>query len=110
MHHTFDLISELPYSQGFGLSAAGSITAARCLIAHSTIPAHLHEPLIWAIAHRVERRHSGGLGDVTALYSGGVVRRITPGATHQINQVKPVRTGTGPGHADGWFYSHSFAL
>jgi len=103
MHHTFDLISELPYSQGFGLSAAGSITAARCLIAHSTIPAHLHEPLVWAIAHRVERRHSGGLGDITALHSGGVVRRITPGATHQINQVKPVRVGTGPGHADGWF-------
>ena len=102
MYHTFDLVSKLPYSQGFGLSAAGSITAARCLIAHSGIPSHLHEPLIWAIAHRVERRHSGGLGDVTALYSGGAVRRIVPGATHQIDQVKPIVVGTGPGLSEGW--------
>ena len=102
MHHTFDLMSKLPYSQGFGLSAAGSITAARCLIAHSEIPPHLHESLIWAIAHRVERRHSGGLGDVTALYSGGVVRRIVPGATHQIDQVKPIVVGAGPGFSEGW--------
>ncbi len=102
MHHTFDLISELPYSQGFGLSAAGSITATRCLIAHSDIPPHFHEPLVWAIAHRVERRHSGGLGDVTALHAGGVVRRIVPGATHQIEQVKPVVVEVGPGRSDGW--------
>ncbi|DAC23905.1 MAG TPA: hypothetical protein HA345_02870 [Candidatus Thalassarchaeaceae archaeon] len=102
MHHTFDLACELPFSQGFGLSAAGSITAARCLIAHSDIPLHLHEPLVWAIAHRVERRHSGGLGDVTALHAGGVVRRITPGATHQIDQIEPVIVGTGPGRSDGW--------
>ena len=102
MHHTFDLISELPFSQGFGLSAAGSITAARCLIAHSDIPSQLHEPLVWAIAHRVERRHSGGLGDVTALHAGGVVRRTTPGATHQIEQIEPVVVGTGPGSSDGW--------
>ena len=38
------------------------------------------------IAHRVERRMSSGLGDVTALSSGGVELRIEPGLPFPPNK------------------------
>jgi pantoate kinase len=50
-----------------------------------------------AIAHRVERSRSTGLGDVTALAAGGVERRISPGSPFSSNLLSK-----GPGISEGW--------
>ena len=53
----------------------------------------------WMIAHRVERKLSGGLGDVTALHAGGVARRTNPGSPYRVNQGD---FETGPGQSEAW--------
>jgi len=99
MHHTFDVQSQLPFSQGFGLSAAGALSAARCLLAMSTLPPKEQDRAAWMIAHRVERKLSGGLGDVTALHAGGVARRTSPGSPYRLvdDEFQP-----GPGKSEAW--------
>ncbi|HJM66212.1 MAG TPA: hypothetical protein QF555_01540 [Candidatus Thalassarchaeaceae archaeon] len=99
MHHTFDVQSQLPLSQGFGLSAAGALSAARCLLAMSSLPLKDQDKAAWMIAHRVERKLSGGLGDVTALHAGGIVRRTNPGSPFQMTNQQFV---SGPGKSESW--------
>jgi pantoate kinase len=99
MHHTFDIQSQLPFSQGFGLSAAGALSAARCLLAMSTLPLKDQDSAAWMIAHRVERKLSGGLGDITALHAGGVARRTNPGSPYHVRNQEIV---LGPGISEGW--------
>ena len=49
------------------------------------------------IAHLVERRNSSGLGDTTALSSGGVVRRVSAGSPYSGELLD-----NGPGKSEGW--------
>jgi pantoate kinase len=67
----------LPISQGFGMSAAGLVAVARAFRAHSGIG---RDDQYLRIAHRIERIHSGGLGDVLGIAAGGVELRTEPGA------------------------------
>ena len=89
---------KLPISQGFGMSAAGAISAA---MAFQRAIGEPHEESLrrsLAISHRVERSMSTGLGDVTALAAGGVERRISPGSPFSGELLTK-----GPGKSDGWF-------
>ena len=99
MHHTFDVQSQLPFSQGFGLSAAGALSAARCLLAMSSLPVNEQDSAAWMIAHLVERKLSGGLGDITALHAGGIVRRTNPGSPYRYLENSFL---TGPGESESW--------
>ena len=77
MSHRMSMTCELPLSQGFGMSAAGLLA---CVLALGEI--HGVEdigPLV-RLAHRIERQHSAGLGDVLGLWAGGVALRTNPGA------------------------------
>lgn len=66
---------KLPVGQGFGMSAAGALSAslAACSV--------LRKPRQRAFeaAHVAEIVHGGGLGDVSALYKGGITVRKKPG-------------------------------
>ena len=70
---------ELPSSQGFGLSAAGAIACGLAIQRALGVDEDLARSRAIHIAHRVERRLSGGLGDVAALHSGGIELRLEPG-------------------------------
>jgi pantoate kinase len=75
--HRVLMTCELPLSQGFGMSAAGLLACALAL-------GEIHGvedigPLV-RLAHRIERQHSAGLGDVLGLWAGGVELRTNPGA------------------------------
>ena len=87
----------LPPSQGFGMSASGAIAAAISFQRAIGVP---HEECIrrsFKIAHIVERKRSSGLGDTTALSSGGVERRLSPGSPYQGELLD-----LGPGLSEGW--------
>jgi len=87
----------LPVSQGFGMSATGAVAAALAFQRAMGLP---HEESLrrsYSIAHRVERRRSTGLGDVTALAAGGVERRLEAGAPYHGPLLR-----RGPGRAEGW--------
>lgn len=72
-----DVQLELPVSQGFGMSAAG-------LFATSLALGELFdcgdEGQLARLAHRIERKFSGGLGDILGLWAGGCELRVTPGS------------------------------
>ena len=70
---------ELPPSQGFGLSAAGAIACGLAIQRTLQVEEELARNRAIHIAHRVERRLSGGLGDVAAIHAGGVELRLEPG-------------------------------
>ena len=87
----------LPASQGFGMSASGAIASAISFQRAIGIP---HEECLrraFLIAHIVERKRSSGLGDTTALSSGGVERRISAGSPFSGDFLD-----RGPGVAEGW--------
>ncbi len=68
---------ELPTSQGFGMSAAGLIAVAKAFQALSkkgTDEQYLR------LAHRIERMHGSGLGDVLGISAKGVELRLEPGS------------------------------
>jgi len=68
---------ECPTSQGFGMSAAGLIglgKAVHALTGRGRLVQYLK------IAHRIERVHGAGLGDVLGASVGGVELRRAPGA------------------------------
>ncbi len=68
---------ELPLSQGFGMSAAGlSALALACF----EMTKQGKQPQYFRAAHHIERRYSGGLGDVLGIYVGGVELRTHPGS------------------------------
>jgi len=68
---------ELPTSQGFGMSAAGLIAVA---LAFHQLTGKGNVEQYYRLAHRIERIHSGGLGDVLGIYAGGVELRIVAGS------------------------------
>ncbi len=68
---------ECPTSQGFGMSAAGLIGLGKAVHA-LTGRGRLNQYL--KIAHRIERVHGAGLGDVLGASVGGVELRLAPGA------------------------------
>lgn len=68
---------ELPVSQGFGMSAAGLLATSLAL---GEIFNRGDEGQLARLAHRIERKISGGLGDILGLWAGGCELRITPGS------------------------------
>ena len=75
----------LPQQQGFGLSAAGALACAMALQKALGVESSIAHPRSFQIAHLVERRLSGGLGDVAALWVGGVDLRREPGCPFLTN-------------------------
>ena len=88
---------ELPASQGFGLSAAGAIACALALQRALGVDEQLARSQAIHVAHRVERRLSGGLGDVAALHAGGIELRLEPGCPQLPNNLG------GPGAVLTWY-------
>ena len=88
---------ELPSSQGFGLSAAGAIACGLAIQRALGVDEDLARSRAIHIAHRVERRLSGGLGDVAALHSGGVELRLEPGCPQLTDGFG------GPGAVLSWY-------
>ena len=76
-NYAIEVDIELPLSQGFGMSAAG--LSALALACFEMTQKGLM-PQYFRAAHHIERRYSGGLGDVLALYVGGVELRTHPGS------------------------------
>jgi pantoate kinase len=72
-----DISLELPISQGFGMSAAGLLAASLAL---GELFDCGDEGQLARLAHRLERQHSGGLGDILGLWAGGCELRVTPGS------------------------------
>lgn len=68
---------ECPLSQGFGMSAAG-LMAMGNVLHRLTGRGRLNQ--YYKIAHRIERLHGSGLGDVLGASVGGVELRLQPGA------------------------------
>jgi pantoate kinase len=68
---------ELPTSQGFGMSAAGLVAVAR---AFRVLTKKGSEEQYLRLAHRIERMHGSGLGDVLGISAKGVELRLEPGA------------------------------
>ena len=83
----FQINSELPFSQGFGCSASGALSAIICILKIINEDENIFQDAI-TIAHRVERKMSSGLGDVTGLSAGGVELRIEPGLPFPPNNGK----------------------
>ena len=68
----------LPFSRGFGMSAA--VAAAVALVAH---PGNLEAAI--AISHLVDRELSGGLGDAAGLAAGGIEYRSSIGSPWRLD-------------------------
>ena len=68
---------ECPTSQGFGMSAAGLMALGEVI---KTLTGRGTAVQYEKIAHRIEREHGAGLGDVLGLSVGGVELRLEPGA------------------------------
>ena len=66
-----------PTSQGFGMSAAGLLALGSLIhqLSQRGRPVQYQK-----IAHRIEREHGAGLGDVLGMTVGGVELRLEPGA------------------------------
>ena len=94
---TLSHIGELPSSQGFGLSAAGAIACGLAIQRALGVDENIARSRAIHIAHRVERRLSGGLGDVAALHSGGVELRLEPGCPQLSDGLG------GPGAVLSWY-------
>tara|TARA_Y100001936_G_scaffold36444_1_gene34654 strand:- start:2855 stop:3832 length:978 start_codon:yes stop_codon:yes gene_type:complete len=87
----------LPTGQGFGMSAAGSIAFCDSLQRAVGIPYEESKRRSLLVAHLVDRERSSGLGDVTALATGGVVIRKSPGSPYSGHLLD-----RGPGESVGW--------
>jgi len=87
----------LPTGQGFGMSAAGSVSFCNSIQRAIGIPYEEGRRRSLMIAHLVDRKRSSGLGDVTALSAGGVEIRKNPGSPFSGHLLE-----TGPGKSKGW--------
>lgn len=87
----------LPQQQGFGLSAAGALATALALQRALGVDEQLAYPQSFHVAHLVERKLSGGLGDIAALWAGGVDLRREPGCPNLGENLG------GPGVVEGWY-------
>ncbi len=74
---SMDVTLDLPVSQGFGMSGAGLLAAARAVLEANGTPDDAYAA---RVAHRLERTQRGGLGDVLAISAGGMALRRQPGA------------------------------
>jgi len=74
---SMDVTLDLPVSQGFGMSGAGLLAAARAVLEANGTPDDAYAA---RVAHRLERTQRGGLGDVLAIHAGGMALRRQPGA------------------------------
>ncbi len=72
---TVDTVHDLPLSQGFGMSAAGALSASVALARALDV----RRQTAFEAAHIAEIRHKSGLGDVAALRRGGITMRVKPG-------------------------------
>ncbi len=70
-----DTVMDLPASAGFGMSAAGALSAALALAEVLELPAER----AFEAAHRAELTNRTGLGDVAALTRGGLTFRRREG-------------------------------
>jgi pantoate kinase len=66
---------DLPVSQGFGMSAAGSLSAAMA----AAILLGKERQEAYEAAHRADVESGCGLGDVSAIHRGGITLRRRPG-------------------------------
>ncbi len=66
---------DLPQSQGFGMSAAGALSAALAL--SDILGRDMHEA--FEAAHVAEVENRTGLGDIAAVMTAGITVRIAPG-------------------------------
>jgi pantoate kinase len=66
---------DLPIGQGFGMSAAGALSAALALASSLGVDARR----AFEAAHISEVEQGGGLGDVSAILKGGITVRDRPG-------------------------------
>lgn len=87
----------LPTGQGFGMSAAGSVSFCNSIQRAIGIPYEEGHRRSLMIAHLVDRKRSSGLGDVTALSAGGVEIRKIPGSPFSGHLLE-----NGPGKSEGW--------
>ena len=92
----------LPQQQGFGLSAAGALASSLAFQKALGVNMSIAHPRSFQIAHIVERKLSGGLGDVSALWVGGVDLRREPGCP-MLSKIYG-----GPGEVESWY--HNFPL
>ncbi len=74
----------LPQSQGFGMSAAGTLASALAL---SSLLSISRQEAIRA-AHIAEVKHSTGLGDVVSSAHGGIEIREEPGLHGKISRIR----------------------
>jgi pantoate kinase len=79
---------ELPVSQGFGMSAAGALSAS---LAMAEILKRPRREAVWA-AHCAEVMQRSGLGDVVGSALGGFEARTEPG-TEPYGKVERFKTG-----------------
>lgn len=91
-HHAVDVdvVHDLPLSQGFGMSAAGTLAASLALAEA------LGRPTSEAVgaAHRAELDLHGGLGGIPAILGGGLEVRRRPGVPpHGVVERTPGREG-----------------
>ncbi len=75
IHGSFDIKTDYPGSQGFGMSAAGTLAVSIALSHLLNLPEKEGE----IAAHRAELMNRTGLGDVVAETEGGAVLRKKPG-------------------------------
>jgi pantoate kinase len=78
---------DLPESQGFGMSAAGALSACAA-VGHIM---RIDRQRVFEAAHAAEIECGGGMGDVPALYRAGVTIREHPGlppvgTVHRIDE------------------------
>jgi pantoate kinase len=78
-----ELILDLPVSQGFGMSGAGTLAATLAGAELLNLP---REAAV-AAAHTAEVRCATGLGDVVAAARGGLELRQTPGIYGTVQQI-----------------------
>lgn len=75
LHAVIEQKMDLPVSQGFGMSAAGALSAA---LAVTQVLGRPRREAVWA-AHTAEVLHRSGLGDVVGAALGGFEQRLQPG-------------------------------
>ena len=75
MDFEVDIENELPIGQGFGMSAAGAVAAAHA----ASIVLRLERDDALRSAHLAELKNRTGLGDVAALWRGGITFRRKEG-------------------------------
>ncbi|MFX0211137.1 MAG: pantoate kinase [Candidatus Hodarchaeota archaeon] len=69
---------EIPLSSGYGASAAGALGTAFCI--NDIFDREKTELELFQIAHKAEVKTKSGLGDIIALYQGGIEIRLKEGA------------------------------